>query len=668
MKGHQKKFWIILLGITVLALAVRVLAAWQMYDSVSGVQQPISATDMDTYIKYGKQFKDGTYTDFDGAYYYQPFYSAVFLRGVFTLFDDSIFALVMIQAVIGALTVLLTGLIGSLVGGRKVGVGAAVILALFRNHILYTPFALIAVLQTFLIALTMYLLILGFKKGHNRFWILAGLTTACSILCRGNFLLIIPLIILMIAWKYRSEKKQAFIKCTLFILMVYLPQMPFSIKNYQIEGKWTGPSIAGGVVLAYGNNPDGAPGTMDMEASHFFAYDSGDEVNQWQKTKLETSLKSSIKNYQIEGKWTGPSIAGGVVLGIGNNPDGAPGTMDMEASHYLHFDGGDEYSHWSAIKSEVPIKSSMKSWIMDYPLQWLDLKLQVLLLYFSNEECYNNISLHQAARQVPWLYSPVLIDYWLVGIPFIVFLLYYLFNFRKSGKTLLSWVSLVYIGSTVLFYVLSRYKLPIIPLMSVIAAYEFRRWYLLLKENDSRKKTFLAVSFLIAVFTVVRSFSFYQENIEAAVNRMARSEGNQFQTEKSRHVKDHNNSLRGGWINYMLKPNETITKNFAVSESFEGGKGVIRLYAAVDAKQPSPTVVVVEHAGKTYRKRLMFHSRWIEVDVEEVNPQKDFKIRLASNVPAAIFYTPQRDFGRSLINDRLLDGEWIIQLKVFKEK
>ena len=87
MKDHQKKFWILLFSITLLSLAIRVLAAWQMYDSVPGVQQPISATDMDTYIKYGKQFKEGTYTDFNGAYYYQPFYSAVFLRGVFTVFN-----------------------------------------------------------------------------------------------------------------------------------------------------------------------------------------------------------------------------------------------------------------------------------------------------------------------------------------------------------------------------------------------------------------------------------------------------------------------------------------------------------------------------------------------------------------------------------------------------
>ena len=64
----------------------------------------------------------------------------------------------------------------------------------------------------------------------------------------------------------------------------------------------------------------------------------------------------------------------------------------------------------------------------------------------------------------------------------------------------------------------------------------------------------------------------------------------------------------------------------------------------------------------------MFQSRWLEIEIAEVDPQKDFKIRLASNVPAAIFFTPQRDFGRSFIGDRPLDGEWIIQLKVFKEK
>ena len=603
MKVHQKNFWVVLGAITILALAIRLLAGYQMYNSVPGVQEPISATDMHTYIKYAKQFKDGTYTEFDGAYYYQPFYSAVFLRSIFTLFGDSIFAMVVCQAVLGALTVLLTGLIGGLLAGRNIGAGAAIIMAVFRNHILYTPYALMAILQTFLITLTVYLLILGFKKGYNKYWIFAGLTTACSILCRGNFLLILPLILGMVFWKYRLEKKQALIKCALFLFMVYLPQMPFSIKNYQITGKWTGPSIAGGVVLA-----------------------------------------------------------------IGNNPDGAPGTLDMESSHYFHYDGGDEYSHWSSIKAEKPFNDSIKEWILDYPLQWIDLKLQALMLYLSNEECYNNITLYQNAQHVPWLYSPILLDYWIVGIPFLVFIFKGLYNYRKQKSFLLIWVSLIYIASTVLFYVLSRYKLPIIPLMSVIAVYEFRRWYLTFKAKDSKLKVALAISIVSAVYAVVRLFHFYQESFEAPINQLARPEGNQFETVKAWHVKDHNNSLRGDWNGQLLEQGDVLTKKFSPIEGFGKGKGILRFYAVTDSQNPVPVEAIVEHDGKVYRKKQLFNSRWLEVPIENVDPEKEFKIRLVSNIPAAIFYTPQRNFGRSLLNDKVIRGEWIVQLKVFKEK
>ena len=69
---------------------------------------------------------------------------------------------------------------------------------------------------------------------------------------------------------------------------------------------------------------------------------------------------------------------------------------------------------------------------------------------------------------------------------------------------------------------------------------------------------------------VLRAFDFYQENVEAAVNRFARPQGNQFETTAAWHVKDHNNSLRGSWDVQMLQSQDTVTKSFAPEEGFEG--------------------------------------------------------------------------------------------------
>ena len=604
MKEHQKKFWIILIAITLVALGIRLLAGWQMYNSVPGVTEPSTDTDMETYIRYGQQFKDGTYTDFDGAYYYQPFYSAVYLNILFRVFGDSILAIVISQAFLGALTVLLTGLIGSLLGGRKVGVWSAVILALFRNHILYTPYALIAILQTFLITLTIYLIILGLRRESYKYWAMAGLAASCSILCRGNFLLIVPFVLIIVYWRFRNNTKKALLSCGLFLIMVYIPQLPFSVKNYQVTGKWTG-----------------------------------------------------------------PSTAGGVVLGIGNNPDASPGTLNIAGSHYFHFDEGDEISHWRSLEPEVPIKDSIKFWILDNPSQWLELKFRTFILYLSDEECYNNITLAENVKYVPWLNSYFLLDYWLVGLPFISYLLFRIFRIRTWKYNLILITTLIYILSTVLFYILSRYKLPVIPLMSVMALLEVRRWKIELKSNDNARRLKTLILIFISTYGVTSIVYLYQDSFESKVMKNILPEGNSFVTDKAYFVKDHSPNLRGGWDPVELQPNDSISKTFTIlDKELDGNHGELRVFCGIESDLPLPLELTVEHVGKHYKTQQVFSSGWLKVKIGKVNLAKPFNLYFRSPGKAAMFFTPQRNYQRSMLNGQKIDGEWIMQLKVFKEK
>ena len=151
-KSGLKKYLLILGAISILALTLRLIAGFQMSNLPnSQVVRPGSQTDMFTYLKYAHQLTTGTYSDFDGSYYYQPFYYAVFLRFLFSVFGTDPTVVIVSQAVLGAVTVFLCGLIGARLGGKRAGIVGAVILTLFRDHILYTPFALLAILQTFLI-------------------------------------------------------------------------------------------------------------------------------------------------------------------------------------------------------------------------------------------------------------------------------------------------------------------------------------------------------------------------------------------------------------------------------------------------------------------------------------------------------------------------------------
>jgi 4-amino-4-deoxy-L-arabinose transferase-like glycosyltransferase len=604
LNPRQKKYYLLLVGITVLALAIRLFAGWQMYKNDPAVTTPISETDMHTYLAYGRQFKNGTYTDFGGAYYYQPFYSAVYLNGLFRIFGESVLAVVFSQAFLGALTVLLTGLVGSLLGGRKAGVVAALMLTFLRNHILYTPFALIAIVQTFFITLSIYLLILAFKKEKCFFWISSGLAISCSILCRGNLLLIVPVIILFILLKYKKNYQKSFVIIGVFCLAIYLPQLPFSIKNYQVTGKWTGPSTAGSRVLSIGNNPDAPPGTIDIEDSHYIQYDEYQEVHHWPADKL---------------------------------------------------------------------KENVSAWISAHPLQWLELKWRTLLLYFSHNESFNNITLKESVKFVPWLDAPWLIDSWLAVLLFLSasFRLYRKKSFGKRRRTLVFTIVFIYVLSVVLFYVLTRYRLPIVPLMCVFAGREIFDLIRDLKLGDKRQR-FLCVSRLILGFWIVfRLFDLYRFNLEAPVHAFLEPNGRLFSTEKYTYASDSNFLFWGGWMFYGIQPQDIIEKSFAVSDT-DASHGLLRIYGG--AKTPGRVFIKVIYGEKSHQVELRFpypRGDWFEIPLKDLNPTESLiklKIEINTDCDFSLCYTPQRDFERSTLNGNKLGGEWVMQLRVAKNQ
>ena len=606
-ESSLKKYFIILGVITLMALALRIIAGWQMYNSVPSVQNPGSQTDMHTYLEYGKQFADGTYTNHDGAYYYQPFYYAVFLRLLFTLFGSDPLVVVMAQAVLGAATVFLTGIIGARLGGKKAGIIAALILTIFRNHILYTPFALIAILQTFLITFAVYLVFIAFDRKKWQYWVYVGLVMSFSILTRGNFLLLIPFVLFFIWRVHKPGAKNVLIPAAAFLLAVYIPQLPFSIKNYQVTGKWTGPSTAGDKVLGIGNNPDAPPGTERPEVLPF--------------------------------------------------------------PHYINYDEYDEFNSWLADKEGLG--DSIKSWIKSNPLIWAEQKLKTLLLYSSNHECYNNITLAQSSQHLPWLNSFVLMDFWLVAIPFWVLLIRTVFTKKYSSRKLnfMLITIVVYSGSIVIFYVLSRYKLPIVPILSVCAGIEFVRWVHMIKATNKRRKLLLALTSLFSIFIVLRSFDIYHNSISPSITKSLRPDGRYFETESARYVKDVGHARWGGWEPYMIEQRLLINKEFIVPEQVNSS-GVLRLYCGV--VEPSTIQVVLRHANRLYPKSHSFTRNlggWIEIPMDKV-VSDEHKIKLEIEVnsinSAGVFFTPLINYGRSEINGEKLSGEWVMQLKINK--
>ena len=260
-----RRFFWVLGGITLLGLLLRVLVSWQLYPSPS-VQNPLVETDMATYRRLALAISQG---DWPAFFDYQPFYYTIFLPFLFFFSPSgSLFPVVLAQILLGTASIWLCGITAGKLFGRRAGCLAALLLAASQFHIFYTPYLLLEVLQSFWMALILYWSVRVCRTNAIWDWSLLALFCAFSTLTRGNALLFVPGILLLCCWKNYKSLWRAASLSGLIVLLFYLPQLPYSWRNFQHFGRWRGPSVAGDKVLALGNTPEAPPGGLEYPRSY----------------------------------------------------------------------------------------------------------------------------------------------------------------------------------------------------------------------------------------------------------------------------------------------------------------------------------------------------------------------------------------------------------------
>ena len=255
---RTRRFLVWLGVITLGALAVRFGVCAQL-SGIPSVVEPAKVTDMATYRRIALEILDGKFPE---SYYYQPFYYAVFLPLVYGLFGAGPWGLIVVQSLLGAASVGIAGLLAARCFGRRAGLIAAALLALARFHVFHTPFALLELLQGFWMVLMAYLALRSYRTNSWWRWLLAALIGSLATLTRGNALLLLPGVLALFAWRNRRSLPRLAGGTILLALLVYLPQLPFALRNFHHYGRWTGPSSAQDAVLALGNTPEAPPGGL----------------------------------------------------------------------------------------------------------------------------------------------------------------------------------------------------------------------------------------------------------------------------------------------------------------------------------------------------------------------------------------------------------------------
>lgn len=605
------RFLAALTCLTALALAVRILVCHHLR-AVPAVCSPPDGTDMETYFTYARDILAGRFPEY---YYYQPFYYAVFLPLVLLFSMGRVWAVGLAQSLIGAACVWLTGLSTARLFGRRAGIVAAALLAVCRFHIFYTPFMLMAVLQSFWMALLLYLSLKAYRRNVISDWLWVGLTLCAAILTRGNAVLFLPGLLALLIWRNRSRRGFAVGAAALVLLAVWLPQLPFSVMNYHHYGRWTGPSSAKDAVLALGNTPEAPPGGLAYPETY----------EQWMR-------KANLP-----------------------------------------------------AEERTPVSKQILGWALREPVAFADLKWRTLLLFWNRMEVPNNVNIGIHGRESWLLAYPILPGFGLYGTLGLAGLLACRQR-RSPGR--LFWIHLVvvYCLGTVIFYMLARFRVPVLPLLCISAGAFVDRivrlgrdWWRAdsgasAKERLRRRALFTTLTLVTCVWVVHVGFTFYERHIGPGVLRWGKPHGVAVRRDDGALVYDHAIPAPTGWQALPLEAGRKLR----LRKTFSPPRDV--LAEDLDSLRASGTLGMVgvpgsklifypPGASEDQGHKAVFPRRrgvqWVGVPITGEGgetPMIELDVLLLDGA-AAIAVDNRRNYGRSTVDGQVLDSEIVAKLK-----
>lgn len=604
----NRKFYLYLGLIALFATLLRLAIGLELAFANNGLNSVITPsiqTDMATYWEISGRIVAGTFRD---EFHYQPFYYTIFLPLIRWFFGDSILSVVIIQAMLGGGVVFLAGLCGSRLWNRSAGLVAAVLAGLSQMLILYTPYLLIEILQSFWLVLILYLTLRAIERRDKLDWALCAVALGCSILTRGNSWLFLPGI--LVAAVYTQIPREGKIRykilygvciVTVFTMLSLLPQLPFMIRNSQIRGELTGPSTAAGQVLALGNTPEAPPG--------------------------------------------------------GRDPGLPAGPMEYPPT----------WSAWMAEASTVSVPQHIWQWFSEEPGAVIELTFRKLLLFWNYTEIPNNISLAQEGQQSKILKftgsimpTGVIIALALAGM--LVSAVGVIQQKRHWSLLIPIYMVIVFWVATALFYILARFRVPIIPHLAIFAGI-FLVWF----KESFRQKHILTIGGGILIFGVFICFSaydLYRYNLESTITAWVRPNGVKVALTPDRIMYLDNGPMTfGGWEFVDFDQKMTVSKKFAVTVTASHSHREVEITLA--AKEAGTAVISLNGQTQDFEFTRPGITRHTYALPEHSPAQIELKV-ISSTSPIFLIIDRQRNYGRTKINGELFDGEMVCRFFLSK--
>ena len=395
------------LGWFVFALALALRVAYILEADASPLFEH-PAVDAKTYTHHAQRLAAGNWLGIGEGPFWQPPLYPYFLGAVKVLFPESFFyAVRFVQVLLGALVCAMSWWIGRALFNPAVGLLAGIGAALCGPLIFFDGELLPASLAAFVDLLALVVLLRVWRRPSRWGFLGAGAAFGVGALAVPTVLTFAVAVPIVLLW--RAPRRQGLIWTGAFALGVVLAVTPVAWRNWAIGGDGVGISYNAGINLYIGNNPDYAE-TVAIRPG----WEWDELVTQPARAGIERPSAKSA--YFAERAWDY----------IKGDPAGWLGLMGHKLGAFWH---GDERGR------NQPI-------------------------YFWRT--YSNVlsaSLWKAGIAFPFgLVAPLAL--W--GM---------LLSLRRIGPTWLLLYVLSYCLGVVAFFVAARYRVPVLPVLLVFAAY-----------------------------------------------------------------------------------------------------------------------------------------------------------------------------------------------------
>ena len=238
------------------------------------------------------------------VFYQAPLYP-YFLAAIYSLFGHDFLAVRVIQMALGSAACVLLALAGRLFFSARIGLLAGFLLAIYAPAIFFEGLIQKASLDLFFMTALLFLLGKVESGGGRRWPMLAGFVLGCLALTRENALVLLPIIVLWLLWRFRKVCSRQLSMSLFFFLGTAFVLAPVAARNAWVGGEFIVTTSQFGPNFYIGNHAGADGKYIPLLWGHGSAL-----LERGDATKLaEKALGKRLTPGEVSNFWTARAVA-----------------------------------------------------------------------------------------------------------------------------------------------------------------------------------------------------------------------------------------------------------------------------------------------------------------------------------------------------------------------